>query len=118
MVKDESLCAEQVGTNVVCAVGAGVYEFVYEPTVSYQRTYGTYMTFKEMLAKEDIREAVFEVCPRLKQLPVEIFGHKVMEEMVPDPGCMLSMQDVENVDKVLAQYKVIPDEHGGMIMDI
>ena len=114
----DELRAEQVGANVVCNVDAGTYEFIYEPTVPYQRTYGTYMTLKDMLAKEDIRDAVYEICPRLKQLPVEIFGHKVMEELVPDPGCMLSMQDVENVNKVLSQYKVIPDEHGGMIMDI
>lgn len=110
--------ARQEGNRVVSQVLSGAYEICYLPTTPYRRRYGMQMKLEELTARPEIREKLLEKIPGLRAVPMEMFGNKSLAELAQDQMCPVSVEEAKDMDRVLQDYIIQPDQVPEMIMDI
>lgn len=105
-------------TNAAFALTAGTYEISYKPTVCYKRTYNVQMSLSDVFADVSVKAKVCELVPALAHIPLEPFGNKKIIELGFDALMPVSLEDVRQIDKLLNQIVIEPDQIPEMIMDI
>lgn len=101
----ENIECRQDGENVVFLAEAGTYEFCYEPTTPYRKTYSINSTWEELQANPKTK-AVLEKEYPLKKIPFEK-ELCTLEEMTwgPFTGYGMTREKRERIDKLLKEVE-------------
>ena len=103
--QEENIECRQDGENVVFLAEAGTYEFCYEPTTPYRKTYSINSTWEELQANPKTK-AVLEKEYPLKKIPFEK-ELCTLEEMTwgPFTGYGMTREKRERIDKLLKEVE-------------
>ncbi len=98
-------CIRQEGKNVVLCVGAGSYEFCYEPATPYRKTYSLDSTWEELKANPKTWE-ILEREYKLEKIPFEK-ELCTLEELTwaPFTGQGVTKEKREKLDRLLREVE-------------